>query len=50
MSLSVDGTLSQIKNLVELFEPPVSQFDTALGHANYIQKRYPKAKIAVKSI
>ena len=43
----VDGTLSQTKNLVELFEPPVSQFDTALGYANYIQKRYPKAKIAV---
>lgn len=43
----VDGTLSQTKNLVELFEPPVSQFDTALGYANYIQKRYPKAKITV---
>ena len=43
----VDGTLSQTKNLVELFEPPVSQFDTALGYADYIQKRYPKAKIAV---
>lgn len=43
----VDGTLSQTKNWVELFEPPVSQFDTALGYANYIQKRYPKAKIAV---
>ena len=43
----VDGTLSQTKNLIELFEPPVSQFDTALGYANYIQKRYPKAKITV---
>ena len=43
----VDGTLSQTKNLVEIFEPPVSQFDTALGYADYIQKRYPKAKITV---
>ena len=50
MSLSVDETLSQTKDLVELFESPVSQFDTALGYADYIQKRYSKAKITVKSI
>lgn len=35
----VDGTLSQTKNLVELFEPPVSQFNTALGYANLKQSK-----------
>lgn len=33
--------------MLEVFEPPVSQFDTALGYANYIQAKYPQAKLAV---
>ncbi|KRL83808.1 hypothetical protein FC32_GL001070 [Ligilactobacillus apodemi DSM 16634 = JCM 16172] len=43
----VDGSLSRTKKMLEVFEPPVSQFDTALGYANYIQAKYPQAKLAV---
>ena len=42
-----DDPLSKTQKLIRMLEPSGDQFDTALGYANYIQKRYPKAKIAV---
>ena len=42
-----DDPLSKTQKLMGMLEPSGDQFDTALGYANYIQKRYPKAKIAV---
>lgn len=43
----IDGTISKELFNFSLVEPPVSQFDTALGYADYIQKKYPQAKLSV---